>query len=261
MRLLLENHFDVQAGMYFDYNTIYGDWLIFMSNTIEDSFWNYAIIPVNCNLEKELPVVEDILKKADRPLSVYIINEKEHPDYVAYLLEHGYKKMSEESFMTYKDSLHSGITNNEVTVLRALKETEIIDFVNVFTNAYGGETTPEQPYGELDKTYMNALVRSFKNTEKFYHYVCYVNEKPVSIASLCYESGKGGIYNVGTNLSNRGCGYGTSATIACVEKWVELGGKTLFLQTETGSKVESWYYSLGFELNFYGSTYCKEDQE
>lgn len=258
MRLLLENHFGVQTGMYFDYSTSYGNWVFFMSNFIEDSFWNYAVIPDNCNLKKELPVVEEIFKKSNRPLSVYIVNENEHPDYVTYLVEHGYKKIAKESFMTY-EYRYNETMRNDVTVIRAVDKKEMLDFIDVFTNAYGGEITPEQPYGELDKTYLDALTKSFKNTEKFYHYVCYFNGKPVAIASLCYEDGKGGIYNVGTSPSNRGCGYGTIATNACVKKWEELGGETLFLQTETGSKVESWYYSLGFKLDFYGSTYCKEE--
>lgn len=259
MRSLLKSHFEVQTGMYFDYDDTYGNWVFFMSNTIEDVFWNYAVIPENCDLKKELPIAEEILRKANRPLSVYVINEKEHPDYVAYLLKHGYKKVAEESFMTYAFPFGDKVIQKRDGVIRALEKTEIEDFIDVFTSAYGGEITPEQPYGELDKTYVDALIKSFKNTEKFYHYVCYFNGKPVAIASLCYENNKGGIYNVGTNPNNRGCGYGTSVTIACIEKWIELEGKALFLQTETGSKVESWYYSLGFKLDFYGSTYCKEE--
>ena len=45
MHSLLKNHFEVQTGMYFDYFTTYGNWMISMSNIIEDSFWNYAVIP------------------------------------------------------------------------------------------------------------------------------------------------------------------------------------------------------------------------
>ena len=259
MHSLLKNHFEVQTGMYFDYFTTYGNWMISMSNIIEDSFWNYAVIPENCNLEKELPIVEEMLRRASRPLSVYVINEKEHSDYISCLLKHGYNKVSEESFMTYdfrycKDAIHE-----ELDVIRAVEKSEMEDFIDVFMGAYGGEITPEQPYGELDKTYVDALTKSFENTDKFYHYICRFNGKPVAFASLCFENNNGGIYNVGTNPSNRGCGYGTLATVACIKKWMDLGGKTLFLQTETGSKVESWYYSLGFKLNFYGSTYCKEE--
>ena len=93
MHSLLKNHFEVQTGMYFDYFTTYGNWMISMSNIIEDSFWNYAVIPENCNLEKELPIVEEMLRRASRPLSVYVINEKEHSDYISCLLKHGYNKV------------------------------------------------------------------------------------------------------------------------------------------------------------------------
>lgn len=258
MNLLLKEHFNVQTGMYFDNSITYKDWVFFMSNTIEDGFWNYAVIPEDCNIEKELAAIEDIFINENRLLSVYVVNENEHPDYVAYLLKHGYSKMAQESFMTYNLSTYNRSKDERTTIVRAIGKTGLTDFVDVFTSAYGGEVTPEQPYGELDKAYVDALIQSFKNTEKFYHYVCYINEKPVAIASLCYENGNGGIYNVGTKDDARGCGYGTSATLACIEKWKELGGETLFLQTETGSRVESWYYSLGFKVKFYGSTYCKE---
>lgn len=259
MRSLLKNHFKVQTGMYFDHNITHGNWMVFMSNIIEDSFWNYAVLPEKCALEKELPIVEEILKKANRPLSVYVINEKERSDYVDYLLQHGYNKVAEESFMTYDSHSYNNAISEGVDVVRAIEKTEIEDFVTVFMSAYGGEITPEQPYGELDKTYVDALIKSFENTEKFYHYICYSNGRPVAIASLCYEDKNAGIYNVGTNPDNRGYGYGTLATTACIKKYLELGGKRLFLQTETESKVEAWYYSLGFKLVFYGSTYCKEE--
>lgn len=259
MNILLGNHFEVQTGMYFDYETAYGDWCLFMSKTIKDSFWNYAVMPINCDKEKELPIVEDLLKKENRTRAVYVVNEKEQPESVSYLLERGYEKMSEESFMTYKCPVESEMRNDGVTVLRAIEGKEKEDFINVFLNAYGGDITPEQPYGELDGTYIEALKKSFENPQKFFHYICYDGSEAAAVASLCYVNGQGGIYNVGTVPDKRGQGYGTLVTRACVNKWTELGGKELFLQTETGSKVEAWYYTLGFELNFYGSIYCREE--
>lgn len=256
---LLRQHFLVQKGMYFDYDLTWEKWHFLMSSIIEDGFWNYAILPETCDITRDLSSVESIFNNTDRVPSVYIIDEEKCPNITELLKMEGYEKMAEESFMTYccNDCAKPNV-GGKIIIRRAVDGDNMKDFIDVFTNAYGGEKTPDQPYGELDKTYMDALIRSFKNTDKFYHFVCYVDGNPVSVASLCYENGKGGIYNVGTRLNERGCGYGTAATMACIEKWNELNGDILFLQTETGSNVEAWYYTLGFKLEFHGSTYCKE---
>lgn len=259
MHILLQDHFDVQKGMYFDQCSVYKNWILFLSDIIKDGFWNYAVIPDQYDLKKELPIIEKKFEQMERPASIYVVNEKDYSDTVSYLLKEDFEKMSEESFMIFQNTSFSNESLPEnVTIVQATEKQIISDFVEVFTSAYGGEKSLEQPYGELDESYVEALMKSFNKPDKFYHYVCYVNSRPVSVATLCFENGKGGLYNVGTVPNERGCGYGTVVTIACIKKWKEMAGKTLFLQTETGSNVEKWYYRLGFELAFYGSIYCKE---
>lgn len=257
MNTLLKNHFDVQTGMYFSKSYNAFDWTILTSDIIEDGYWNYAILPADDSAIKNLSRIEEVFKGLHRSSSIYVINENNRKNCVGVLINSGYEKISEESFMTYAGNGLKIELPNGISIVRATNVREKNDFINVFTSAYGGEKTLDQPYGELDETYMNALIRSFDNEENFYHYVCYANGIPVSIATLCFCDRIGGIYNVGTNPSNRGNGYGTWVTKACIEKWNEMRGTTLLLQTETGSAVEQWYYSLGFKLEFYGSTYCK----
>ncbi|MCL2364868.1 MAG: GNAT family N-acetyltransferase, partial [Defluviitaleaceae bacterium] len=140
------------------------------------------------------------------------------------------------------------------------------DFIDVFTSAFGGEKTPESPCGspeglsrphdgELFKTIIDALSRTLNDNDKFFNFVCYEGETPVSIASLCFYDGKGGIYSVGTTPSVRGKGFGTVAIKACIDKWRELKGDELFLQTEAGSTAEKWYQRLGFKIQFTGRFY------
>lgn len=257
MNTLLRNHFDVQNGMYFNDYFTSDQWTFFTSKIIEDGFWNYAVMPNNANLKNELPLVEKIFADIHRPSSIYIVNEDEQREAVSFLKEQGYELISKESFMTYNGGGLIKPIPSEIRIERATSEVIVRDFIKIFANAYGGEISPEQPYGELDKTYLDALGNSFEDG-KFYHFVCYHRLKPVSIASLCIADGVGGIYNVGTNPTERGKGYGTFATNACISEWLRSGGKELLLQTETGSSVEKWYYSLGFKLEFYGSIYSKE---
>lgn len=258
MNSLLRNHLDVQTGMYFSQHFEKNGWDFLVSDIIEDGFWNYAILPERSDALLLLPAVETEFRNMNRSSSIYIINEDTRKDEITTLSECGYEKMAEESFMTYSGNVRILDLPNDIRIVRAIKDNAKNDFIDVFTNAYGGEKTPEQPYGDLDDTYMNALLRSFNDIEKFYHYVCYAGDKPVSIATLCFANGIGGIYNVGTIPNDRGNGYGTYVTKECISAWKHLNGSTLLLQTETGSVVEKWYYSLGFKLEFHGSTYCKE---
>lgn len=257
MNKLMNWHFDVQKGMYFDRYLSQENWSAFLSDIIEDEFWNYAVLPANCNLPDVLPDLEKMFATVERTPSVYIINGENCPDVIKYLEQNNYKKMSEESFMVFDSQLPMQM-NKDMLIKQVMDDKTTQDFIEVFLSAYGGEKTPEQPYGELNKTYLDALTRSFENSEKFIHFVCYKGNTPVSVATLCFEKGKGGLYNVGTMPDSRGKGHGTAVTIACINEWKKRCGKVLFLQTETGSAVEQWYYKLGFKLGFVGSIFCKE---
>lgn len=257
MNTLLKNHFDVQTGMYFSRSFSDSGWIFFTSDIIEDGFWNYAILPEGRDSILSLPSVEAKFKSIGRSSSIYVINESARKNDVEILKQQGYEKMAQESFMTFAgDFVAEGLPKN-IQIIQASSANEITDFIEVFTNAYGGEKSSEQPYGELDETYIRALLESFNDTTKFYHYICYAEEKPVAVATLCLSNGIGGIYNVGTNPCDRGKGYGSLVTKACISEWQKKNGSVLLLQTETGSAVEKWYYSLGFKLEFYGSTFYR----
>ncbi|GHU42240.1 hypothetical protein FACS1894190_11350 [Spirochaetia bacterium] len=258
MQELIDWHFTVQNGMYFDTKTELNGVSIYLSNIIEDGFWNYAFVPSDISLENSIETIESKFNNVNRQPCVYIANSEDCSDKVNKLLTRKYMPLSEESFMTMKSHNKLIVKPSTATTKRVADIKTHNDFIEIFTNAYGGDKTPEQPYGELDKTYIDALIRSFSAMNKFYHFVCYEGKNPVSIATLCFADGKGGLYNVGTAPAYRGKGYGTIATKVCIDQWFLLGGDVLFLQTETGSAVEKWYYKLGFELKFIGRTYCRE---
>ena len=258
MDRLMSWHFDVQQGMYFDKHVKLNGFDMFLSDIIQDSYWNYAIIEHESEMTQSLCQIEQLFHDVNRQPCMYIECHEDQLKTADHFISNGYTLLSEESFMVY--SGYQGMKNNTVqlNVKRVVDDATTTDFIDVFTNAYGGNKTPEQPYGELGVSYMDALTRSFSDTQKFHHIVCYEEAIPVSIASLCYANGKGGIYNVGTLPDKRGKGFGTAATNACIDEWKKLGGDKLFLQTETGSKVEKWYSNLGFKLVFIGRIYIKD---
>ena len=257
---LMDWHFSVQQGMYFDKRKQADGYVVYSSDIIEDGFWNYAFLSGEIELGNCVSSIESDFKELNRVPCVYLPNDSRYEERRVFLGELGYAELSEESVMLYSDNPPEIRTKGALETRMVTNAKAVDDFIDVFSSAYGGEKTPEQPYGELDDTYIEALSKSFADTQKFFHYVCYEGETPVSIASLCFVDGKGGLYNVGTLPSARGKGYGTIATKACIDKWKELGGTELFLQTETGSAVEAWYYKLGFELQFVGRSFSKENE-
>lgn len=254
----LIKHFDVQKGMYFDVMAHEGNYYYFGSDLISDSIWNYGFV-------KSLDV--DALTKFDmfcrsigKYPNIYVPHEKHFDDSI--LVNNGYERpenedgsLSTETWMRFTEKKYHLKATCHVCEVSSSREIE--DFISVFLSAYGGEKTPEKPYGELPVEYTEALKRSFQK-DKFHHFVCYNTEGvPVSVASLCMEGDFGGLYNIGTTPLYERKGYGLAVTDACINKWFELHGKELFLQTETGTGIDSWYNRMGFDILFYGAIYEK----
>lgn len=258
MQNLMEWHFSVQDGMYFDKRNETQSHIVFSSNIVTDGSVNYAILKNGISLKDEIEIIERSFNDMQRSPCIYLSNDENYDQWSQFLEQRGYSILSEESVMSFDKKNIDIKLKVDLNTIRATDAKSARDFIDVFTSAYGGEKTPESPYGELDKTYIDALSRTLNDNDKFFNFVCYEGEMPVSIASLCFYDGKGGIYSVGTTPSARGKGFGTVAIKACIDKWRELKGAELFLQTETGSTVEKWYQSLGFKIQFTGRFFSKE---
>lgn len=253
---LLVNHFELQKGMFFSGKDIFNSFEIFRSNVIEDFYWNYACVKGNHISINLLSEIEAAFEKLNRAPCIYLAGEQLSDENVKLLQRQSYQEEMIESWMIFDGNLSFEVN---YPVVRITDGKGFDDFKTVFAKAYGGEKTPEQPYGELPETYLKCLDNSFDNIENFYHFVIYDNDLPVSIATLCYKNGNGGIYSVGTDQAYRGKGLGSAITRACIQKWKELGGNLLLLQTETGSKVEQLYSKLGFNKYFAGKGFVKSE--
>ena len=251
---LLENHFELQKGMFFSEKMTFKTFEIFKSNVIDDSFWNYACIKDNYISENQISIIETTFGEMNRTPCICLFGEQISETNIALLQNQSYQEEMTESWMVFNNDLSFKV---DYDVDRVKDSKRFDDFKTVFVKAYGGEKTPEQPYGELPETYIKCLDNSFNNFDNFFHFIIYDNHFPVSIATLCYKDGIGGIYSVGTNPEFRGKGYGSAITRACIKKWKELGGTLLLLQTETDSKVESLYSKLGFNKVFVGKGFVK----
>lgn len=259
MTIWLQYHFLVQQGMYFDKKEIQDHCIYFGSDLIEDSVWNYGI---SADMSSEgLKNFATFCKRINKPCNLYVpMESRQYNDEL--IVQEGFLRPADggneiitESWMSFKEKRYQ--LKRNYNVVQVHTEQQKKDFIEVFIEAYGGGKTAEKPYGDLSESYTLALSRTFGNS-KFYHFICYENDVPVSIATLCYNEGNGGLYNVGTKPAYERRGFGLAVTDACIDKWISLKGKALFLQTETGTGIDTWYNKIGFDHLFYGAIYEKQ---
>ena len=254
----LEEHFEVQKGMYFNERHIYMGNKYYASNLIKDSIWNYGIIDELT--DEGIVLFESLCDRIKKDKNVYIPMFSTNFD-DGILIKHGYVrpcdengKISTETWMSFEGKKYQ--INKPFTIYQVETKQQKEDFVEVFLAAYGGGKTPEKPYGDLSPEYTKALIKSF-GLDKFYHYICYNDGVPVSIASMCFVNGVAGLYNIGTRPEYERKGFGLAVTDACINQWLKLSGTKLFLQTETGTGIDDWYERMGFAKIFFGAIYEK----
>jgi len=245
----LKMHYTVQQGMYFDECIENEDYAIFLSKIVEDSFWNYSVLKNESDIETTILKIENAFKKVDRNSCIYLFKN----NYEKKLYDMKYELINTETWMIYKQQNVKQVSHN---VIKVENEKQKQDFLEVFRDAYGGEVTPDNPYGDLSKSYYDALDRTFENNN-FVHFILYDNEIPASIATICNVDNNMGIYNVGTKQQYRKKGYATQVTNACINYAINNNYNNLFLQTEPDSNVEKLYRNIGFERIFLGYMYEK----
>jgi GNAT superfamily N-acetyltransferase len=254
-------HFKFQKGMYLSERFEVQGVMVLYSDMIEDVFWNYAtqIRTTPERLDSFVAEIAEFLRGKGRVPCFYLTPWTEpRKELESLLKEKQYTPQLRDAWMFFdpaiaKTSKRSNRDGYGMLTIKTVDQPE--DFITVFAKAYGGESTKDEPYGGLPDYYIKALRRSFamNRDANTFHFVAYTADRnAVAIATLVYIDGWGCIYNVGTPPESRGKGFGTTVSQACIDKWHALGGHTLFLQTEAGSKVENWYMSMGFVTKFVG---------
>lgn len=259
-RFIMRNQFELLKGMFMDQYQEKDGFTFFRSNIINDSFWNFAanITYQNLKIDGFLKNLEETFRQEDRVPCIYIPTFAEDSDLIrGYLSGNGYQIRDHDAFMFFNDWSSQINIMNEVKEVENRKDLEA--FIDVLNDAFGGEPTEENPYGgTVDASYERALEKSLDNDEKkFHHMVLFEGNNPVSIATLTYKDGYGGLNNVGTKTEYWNKGYGKQIVKACIDKFHKLGGGILYLLTEKDSKNELWYKNLGFKIRFINEQYVK----
>lgn len=255
---IMNIQYNLLSGLSFDDCIVKNDYTIFKSNIITDNFWNIAVLNKE-ELSDKLNIltnIEDDFIKINRQPSIYINKMLEgYTDIKKHLLNNGYLLNDIDSYMVFEKSKINIEVKEPISLVKTKEEFN--DFMEVLESAYSGEVTPENPYsGTITKEYYDAIFRSL-NSNYFNHIILYKGNIPVSVATLSYKNGYGVINNVGTRKEFQNLGLGKQLISACINKFNELGGGTLFLFTEHMSKNEMWYEKLGFKTMFVNEQYVK----
>ena len=257
------NCLDIQymllKDLYFGNKKTYDDYVLCTSNVVDDHFWNIAYLKNNIskellnNIEKEFYCI-------DRNPSLYI--GRDDSSYIQnrkLLLNNGYELNDTDVYMVL-DSIPQITINTKIKVVE--NEKEYNDYMKVLASAYNDviENASENVYADSITDCYYKAIKNTINSKDHLHIVCYDNDIPVSVATLSYVDGIGGINNVGTAQGYWNKGYAKQVIAYLVRKFESLGGKALILCTEYQSKNQQFYEKLGFEEKYVMEQYYKANK-
>ena len=243
-------------GMFFDNKKDTDNYILCTSKVMDDYFWNIAYLKNKINKEI-LNNIENEFKSMHRKSSIYLgkndISYNENKD---LLLTNGYTLNNTDVYMTLEKAIDIDI-NTHIKIIE--NEKEYNDFMKVLSSAYNDviENADENVYADaVTECYYNA-VKNTMNSKEHVHIIVYNDDIPVSVATLNYIDGIGGINNVGTAQGHWNKGYGKQLISYLINKFKTLGGGILTLSTEYHSKNQQFYKKLGFRAKYVMEQYMK----
>lgn len=243
-------------GMFLDNKKDTDNYILCMSKIMDDYFWNIAYLKNKIN-EATLNNLEDEFKSMNREPSIYLgKNDISYNENKELLLANGYTLNNTDVYMALEKVAEINI-NTHIKIIE--NEKEYNDFMEVLSSAYNDviENADENVYADaVTECYYNAVKNTLKSKEHI-HIIVYDNDIPVSVATLNYVNGIGGINNVGTAQGHWNKGYGKQLIAYLISKFENLGGGILTLSTEYHSKNQQFYEKLGFREKYVMEQYMK----
>ena len=252
----LNMQYTLLKGMFFDNKKDANNYTLCTSKIMDDYFWNIAYLKNKIN--KEILIdLENEFKSINRKSSIYIgRNDISYNENKELLLTNGYTLNNTDVYMMLEKTSEIDI-NIHIKILE--NEKEYNDFMQVLSSAYNDviENVEENVYADaVTECYYNAIKNTMNNKEHI-HIIAYDNDIPVSVATLNYVNGIGGINNVGTAQGHWNKGYGKQLITYLINKFENLGGGILTLSTEHHSKNQQFYEKLGFKQKYVMEQYMK----
>lgn len=254
-------HWKLQLGSYFDSVHDLNGSVYNLGGLVTDYYWNYAGM-INTTPNEAEALIKRIIEFAgehNREPAFYIDPSTKPDNFTELLTTAGFHPDDDEIWMffdKFPNDLRPQPSDLDIKEVSSSSDMKI--FVDVFHDAYefleGGETS---------STYGDSLMESYQNQPKevnIYHFIGSSSGKPVSVSSIYMSGSDAGIYNVGTPISSRSSGYGTSLSVHAIKFAESKGAKKILLQTELGDAAEQLYKKLGFTQAFSAAIWAKAEE-
>ncbi len=252
----LEMQYDLLTGLYYDKKEETDDYLLCISNIMNDYFWNLAYLKKEAT-DIVISNLEDKFNDLGFVPCLYLgRNDSSYEYNKKLLLSKGYRLNDTDVYMVL-DNYKDVDINLNIKVVE--NESEYNDYMKVLSSAYNDniENPDENVYADaITKDYYSSIKKSIGNG-KAYHIIGYDGDIPVSVATLSIFNGIGGINNVGTAQGYWNRGYAKQVIAYLVKLFKELNGKDLILCTEYHTKNQTYYEKLGFKEVYVMEQYIK----
>lgn len=246
-------HFECLQGMYFDHWRSGRGGDLLLSDFVADPYYNFFAVN-GATRPADIKEAGNALRSHDRAPAVYLNPQAEASQEVAdYLKEGEYSRYGTDSWMGIDLPAQVDISLPATATLEYADERGAVPYVAAFRAAYSG-STEDDPYGNLDEGYTQALERSFGSPppdgfERLFLQAVEGNSV-VGVATLLTKDETAGCYGVGVVPTHRKRGIGRALMDQLAVTAAESGTKRIFLQTEAQSPVEQLYRSFGYQPLF-----------
>lgn len=177
------------------------------------ALWNVVLNThlASHDITATIEAILSLFRPLNLPLVWQILPSTQPTDLAQYLEEHDFLLFEEEPHMVIEPAAHALHMPN-IPGFSIERVTDAASFARWYNATVGGffATTPA-----LAQIYFDAYtLLGFDSQGPFLHYTGYMNEEPVTSATLLLTNGMAGIYDVSTIPSARGKGFGTAITLA-----------------------------------------------
>lgn len=202
MEDFIDIHLNGQLELYLSRIINKNDYDIFLSDIIDDEFWNFAYLKNNnVDFQKVWKQIKNEMLDNNRKPLIYItslINNK----IKEALNKNNLNLLYTDVWMTI-DNLEKFKEYNSKIDFEIYKVNDKLKekFIQAVMDGFSADN-PEDPYESLSDGYKVALNESFKqnNTEyKVVHYLGLKNNESITTATVIYRKDKAVIYNITTN--------------------------------------------------------------
>ena len=235
---LVDLYYNINKDIFFTDKISSDAFTIYTNNQISDIMWNYAAISNLSSLRKNYDEICHIFQSLNRQPSFYLREDQRND--ICELVSRQILIKYPESWLRFDggdvEALH------QVTFVQSAQEKE--DLIRLFKSL-------NTDYYKNMPDFINLFEKTF-SASNFYHFIAYHKQQAVSCAILGMYNGYALITHLQTLPEFQNKGYTSSVLHACVQQFLLLGGKELYIQVLNSDSQEKWCMKKGFKKMFNG---------